>query len=77
MAKKKEAATEYIVEQLRLDAAERAAAAVEIEPNPALAALEAAESSMADEMRLELAGLADGQPEDVATLLRGWLVERH
>jgi len=27
-------------------------------------------------MRLELANLADGQPEDVATLLRGWLVER-
>lgn len=76
-AKKKEETTAYLVEQLRLDAAERAAAAVEIEPNPALAALEAAENSLADEMRHELAGLADGQPEDVATLLRGWLVERH
>ena len=76
-AKKKEEQTAYLVEQLRLDAAERAAAAVELEPNPALAALEAAETSFADEMRMELAGLADGQPEDVATLLRGWLVERH
>lgn len=76
-AKKKEEQTAYLVEQLRLDAAERAAAAVEIEPNPALAALEAAETNFADEMRHELAGLADGQPEDVATLLRGWLVERH
>lgn len=75
-AKKKEEQTAYLVEQLRLDAAERAASAVAIEPNPALAALEAAENSAADEMRLELANLADGQPEDVATLLRGWLVER-
>ncbi|GAA4377044.1 flagellar basal-body MS-ring/collar protein FliF [Nocardioides caricicola] len=75
-AKKKEEQTAYLVEQLRLDAAERAASAVAIEPNPALAALEAAENNVADEMRLELASLADGQPEDVATLLRGWLVER-
>ncbi|WP_243056477.1 flagellar basal-body MS-ring/collar protein FliF [Nocardioides sp. SR21] len=75
-AKKKEEQTAYLVEQLRLDAADRAASAVAIEPNPALAALEAAEHNAADEMRLELANLADGQPEDVATLLRGWLVER-
>jgi flagellar M-ring protein FliF len=75
-AKKKEQQTAYLVEQLRLDAAERAASAVAIEPNPALAALEAAESNASDELRHELASLADGQPEDVATLLRGWLVER-
>jgi flagellar M-ring protein FliF len=75
-AKKKEEQTAYLVEQLRLDAAERAASAIELEPNPALAALEAAEHNLADDMRNELAGLADGQPEDVATLLRGWLVER-
>lgn len=76
-AKKKEEQTAYLVEQLRQDAAERAAAAIELEPNPALAALEAAETNLADEMRGEIAGFADGQPEDVATLLRGWLVERH
>ena len=75
--KQKEAATAYLVEQLRLDAAERTAPAIELEQNPAIAALEAAESNLADEMRLELTGFADGQPEDVATLLRGWLVERN
>ena len=33
-------------------------------------------SSEADEMRDELAALVERQPEDVAALLRGWLVER-
>jgi flagellar M-ring protein FliF len=75
-AKKREATTAYLVEQLRLEAADRAQATVAIEQNPALAALEAADHNLADELRNELSGLADGQPEDVATLLRGWLVER-
>jgi flagellar M-ring protein FliF len=75
-AKKRDETTAYLVEQLRLEAADRAQAAVAIEHNPALAALEAADHSIADELRNELSGLADGQPEDVATLLRGWLVER-
>lgn len=64
-------ATSYVVEQLRLDAANRAPA---IE-SPALAALEAAEGNEEDSMRDELIALVEKQPEDVAALLRGWLVE--
>jgi flagellar M-ring protein FliF len=61
------------VEQLRAEAAARAA---QLEtPNPALAALESAEEEETENMRRELNTLVDKQPEDVATLLRGWLVE--
>jgi flagellar M-ring protein FliF len=71
--KARENATTYIVEQLRSDAAERTAPAVE--PSPALAALERAEASAGDDLRAQLATLVERQPEDVASLLRGWLVE--
>lgn len=75
-AKRREQTTTYLVEQLRNDAAERTAAATAaMEASPALAALESTDSAT-DEMRRELAGLAAEQPEDVAALLRGWLVER-
>ncbi|MCA1984246.1 flagellar basal-body MS-ring/collar protein FliF [Nocardioides nematodiphilus] len=76
-AKAREDATSYVVEQLRADAAARAAELEE--PNPAIAALEAAaaaEDEHAKSLRSELNQLVDSQPEDVASLLRGWLVER-
>ena len=73
-------ATTYVVEQLRQREAERRA------HGPARAALEhaagrcwpssAPSATSADEMRDELAALVERQPEDVAALLRGWLVEK-
>lgn len=70
-AKARDEATSYVVEQLRLDAASRAP----VLESPALAALEAAESDEDDSMREELIALVEKQPDDVAALLRGWLVE--
>lgn len=80
-AKQREEATTYIVEQLKTDAAERAAlaaAAAETQAvqSPALAALERAEAANQAELRNELASMVEKQPEDVAALLRGWLVDR-
>lgn len=69
-------ATTYVVEQLRQDALDRAAAQAPIEPSPAVLALESTEANRTDEIRDELAALVERQPEDVAALLRGWLVER-
>jgi len=74
-AKARADATEYVVEQLRLDALERQAA-VPVEAPAAVLALEATEHNETDEMLDELAALVERQPEDVASLLRGWLVER-
>ena len=74
--RERDARAEYLVEQLRADAAERAAAAAALEPAPAVAALEAVEDSQADELRREIEALAERQPDEIATLLRGWLVER-
>ena len=71
-AKAREAATTYVVEQLREEAASRTSV---IEPNPAMLALEQQQANH-DEMRDELAALVERQPEDVANLLRGWLVDR-
>ena len=76
-AKARAEATSYVVEQLRQDALDRAAAAEAIEPSAAVLALESMEHSESDEIREELAALVERQPEDVAALLRGWLVERH
>ena len=67
-AKKREQATTYVVEQLRQ---ERQA----LEP-PAALALAEAEQVEEHSVREELSALIERQPEDVATLLRGWLVER-
>ncbi len=69
-------ATTFVVEQLKADALERAQAAAPIEPSPALLALETSERSETEDMMDELAALVERQPEDVAALLRGWLVER-
>ncbi|MDX6324788.1 MAG: flagellar M-ring protein FliF [Nocardioidaceae bacterium] len=75
-AKARAEATDYVVEQLRRDAVDRAATQAALEPPAAMLALEAAESDQATEMRDEIAALVERQPEDVAALLRGWLVER-
>ncbi|CAM3839114.1 flagellar basal-body MS-ring/collar protein FliF [Nocardioides marinus] len=66
--KQREQATTYVVEQLRQ---ERQA----LEP-PAALALAEAEQVEEHNVREELSALIERQPEDVATLLRGWLVER-
>jgi flagellar M-ring protein FliF len=68
-------ATEYVVEQLRADAAARAEA-LEPPATQLLGELEPpAAPNPADEVRKELNALVERQPEDVAALLRGWLVE--
>lgn len=74
-AKARAAATSYVVEQLKAEQLERASVA-QVEPSPALLALEGSEHSETEEMLDELAALVERQPEDVASLLRGWLVER-
>ncbi|HET6151984.1 MAG TPA: flagellar basal-body MS-ring/collar protein FliF [Marmoricola sp.] len=75
VAKARAEATSYVVEQLRLEQLERAAA-VPVETSPALLALESSEQSETEDMLDELAALVERQPEDVASLLRGWLVDR-
>ena len=47
-----------------------------LDASPATMALEGAERDGEDEMRDEIAALVERQPDDVAALLRGWLVER-
>jgi flagellar M-ring protein FliF len=74
-AKARSEATSYVVEQLRQDALNRATAEAALEPSAAVLALESMEHSEADGIRTELAALVERQPEDVAALLRGWLVE--
>jgi flagellar M-ring protein FliF len=72
-AKARTQATEYVVEQLRQEQLERQQrAALEA---PAMLALETAEASEEELVRDEIASLVERQPEDVAALLRGWLVE--
>jgi flagellar M-ring protein FliF len=78
--KARQQATTYVVEQLRQDQADRAAVAAaapdyRLDASPATMALESADHAQA-EMRDELAALVERQPEEVAALLRGWLVER-
>ncbi len=70
-AKVRDEARAYLVEQLRTDVASRNA---QLE-SPALAALESSEQDEEESMREELIALVDRQPDDVAALLRGWLVE--
>ncbi|MFC6288141.1 flagellar basal-body MS-ring/collar protein FliF [Nocardioides sp. GCM10027113] len=74
-------ATTYVVEQLKQEQAERAAIAAaaqqqRLDVSPATIALNRAERDAADDMRDELSALVERQPEEVAALLRGWLVER-
>jgi flagellar M-ring protein FliF len=77
--KARQQATTYVVEQLRQDQANRLSASQQqaaLDVSPATMALQRAERDGAGEMRDELATLVERQPEDVAALLRGWLVER-
>lgn len=70
-AKAREQATSYVVEQLKAEQARLSA----LENAPAALALEQAEENEEDAMQDELDALIERQPEDVAALLRGWLVE--
>jgi flagellar M-ring protein FliF len=72
-AKQRKEATTYVVEQLRSDAARREERSIE---NPATALLSLESASEEENVREELIALVENQPEDVAALLRGWLVER-
>ena len=72
-AKARAQATTYVVEQLK---AEQQARAAVLEPSLATLALEQAEKKENDAVDNELSALIERQPEDVAALLRGWLVER-
>lgn len=78
--KARQQATTYVVEQLRQDQADRAAVAAttshRLDASPATMALEQSEHRD-DGLRDELSALVERQPEEVAALLRGWLVERH
>jgi flagellar M-ring protein FliF len=74
-SRQREEATSYVVEQLRNDAARREEERVLETPATSLLSLEGARSPE-EEMRDELVALVESQPEDVAALLRGWLVER-
>ena len=67
-------ATNYVVEQIRNESASRTAALEHAE----LLALESgdAEETEDDRLRRELDSLIERQPDDVASLLRGWLTER-
>ncbi|WP_148615846.1 flagellar basal-body MS-ring/collar protein FliF [Nocardioides rubriscoriae] len=74
-AKARRQATTYVVEQIRQESASRAAVA----DQTALLALEQSEPqevSEEDKLRDELDALIERQPDDVASLLRGWLTER-
>jgi flagellar M-ring protein FliF len=73
--KQRQEATSYVVEQLRSDAARRDDRALE-NPASTLLSLEGGPTTPEQDMRDELIALVESQPEDVATLLRGWLVER-
>lgn len=75
-AKARAEATTYVVEQLKAEALERSTATTPLESSPAMLALESSERSETEDMMDELAALVERQPEDVAALLRGWLVER-
>ena len=75
-ARAREDATSYVVEQLRQEQAERAAlqaAQDRAEAATALALAPVVEPK--ESVRDELAALVERQPDEVAALLRGWLVE--
>lgn len=71
-AKAREEATEYLIEQVRAGQAERVAIETQA-PTPALELPPVDPED--DRIRDELLALVEKQPDDVAALLRGWLVE--
>ena len=68
-------ATSYVVEQLHKERAALEAPAPTM-VSPAALALEENERKESEHMQEELSALIERQPEEVAELLRGWLVER-
>jgi len=76
-AQAREHATTYVVEQLRQEQAARAAlqASQVVDDAPTALAM-APVVEPVDGMRDELVALVERQPDEVASLLRGWLVER-
>ncbi|KRF37462.1 flagellar basal-body MS-ring/collar protein FliF [Nocardioides sp. Soil805] len=77
-AQAREDATSYVVEQLRQEQAERVAlhALSERADDTATQLALAPVPAGVDGMRDELVALVERQPDEVAALLRGWLVER-
>jgi flagellar M-ring protein FliF len=71
-AKQRREATNYVIEHLRSEPVQQAPEQLE-SPASALLSLERAQDQGTRE---ELIALVESQPEDVANLLRGWLVER-
>ena len=69
--KAREQATSYVVEQLRRQEPPAAVAS----PLAAAPALDSGTSELRMAARDEIAALVEKQPEEVAQLLRGWLVE--
>jgi flagellar M-ring protein FliF len=69
--KAREQATSYVVEQLRRNEPPAAVAS----PLAATAALDTGHADLRLAARDEIAALVERQPEEVAQLLRGWLVE--
>lgn len=63
------------VEQLRSDAQARAAQPG-LAGNPAMLALQTADHARTTEIRDEITAMVGRQPEDVASLLRGWMAEK-
>ena len=74
-AKARQRATTYVVEQIRQVGAHRAEA-LEATDLLALEQAEPVEESEEERLRQELDALIEKQPDDVASLLRGWLTER-
>jgi flagellar M-ring protein FliF len=76
-AKKRDKTAEMLVEQIRADQESRVTATQMLEPvMPAELALAEADSARGKHLRSEVDDLISRQPDDVATLLRGWLAER-
>ncbi len=76
-AKARSEATTFVVEQLRREALERQSAQAALASMQSPLALEGSQAGNdSDSIRDEIAALVERQPEDVAALLRGWLVEK-
>jgi flagellar M-ring protein FliF len=71
-AKKRDQATNYLVDQIRQD---RVTATQVMELPAAQLALEESDLARDQDLRQEIDDLIERQPDDVASLLRGWLAE--
>ncbi len=75
-SKKRAETTTYLVEQLRQDQEARLTSTQVMELSPAALVLEESEHGRGEDLRREIDDLIERQPDDVASLLRGWLAER-